>query len=105
MIDRYAQVAIVLRLLSAIGIVFLVGWQIKLLKPPIRNQWIRYVMIFLMLVMLGNYIQSLVLNFYRQADGNLSTTARHFGLIYTAVSGLVSVVLVGILYFKNLNKE
>lgn len=105
MIDSYNWIAITLRVMSLLGVLFLMGWQIKLLKPPVRNQWIRYVMIGLMSVMAVNYAQSLVLNFYRQADGNLSLNARHFSLLFTALSGVVSVILVGILYLRNLDKR
>lgn len=104
MIDAYTWTAIVLRILAAIGILCVIVWQIHLLKPPVRNQWIRYVMLGLETIMFSNYMQSLLINFWRQPDGNLTENARHFSLIYNALSGLSSVVLTIILYRKSLQK-
>lgn len=104
MIDSYGWATIVIRILSALTILSVIYLQIRKLKPPVKNQWIQYVMLWLALVMLSNYLLTLVLNFYRQPDGNLTQTARHFSQVYNAVAGLSSSILVNVLYRKPLDK-
>lgn len=104
MIDSYAWVAIVLRIISITIALTLIVHQIRLLKPPVLNQWIRYVMLGLLIFMFFNYGQALFLNFFRQGDGNLSVNARHFSQISTSLAGLASIILAALLYVKRLDK-
>ena len=104
MIDSYGWVTITLRALSAFVAFVLIIWQIKIMKPPVKNQWIKYIMLGLVFIMFLNYNQSLILNFFRQPDGNLSINARHFNQIATALVGLASISLVSLLYIRDLDK-
>lgn len=104
MIDNYAKVSILIRGITAFILILILIKQIKLLSRNIRDQWIKYVLMTLVMLVLANTLWSLFINFYRGDDGNLVQKARHYSLIFNSMSGLLSAIGWAILY-KNDSQE
>lgn len=100
MIDNYTWTAIILRTVTTIVLTMVLLKQLSLLSPVTKVQWVKFVLMALVAIMLTNAILSLTLNFFRQEDGNLSATTRHTSLVVNALSGLASAVGYAILYFR-----
>lgn len=100
MIDNYTWAAIAMRGLTLLILLAVMVKQVNLLRPVTLFQWVKLLMLLLVVLMLGNAILSLVENFFRQDDGNLIPRVRHVSLIVNALSGLASAVALYVLYFK-----
>lgn len=98
MIDNYAWTSIFLRVVT-LTIMVLVGYkQFLLLRTKSDVQGIKYLLMFLVAVILFNQMWSLLINFYRGEDGNLMTNVRHLSMIFNATSGLASAIGWHVLY-------
>jgi len=100
MIDNYTRTAIFLRAVTTVIFAVVLYKQLKLLRPVTAVQWVKYLLIVLVCIMLSNAILSLSLNFFRQEDGNLSQNARHVSLVLNSLSGLTSSLGYAILYYR-----
>lgn len=92
MIDNYAWAAIVLRVITLFVSVFVVSRIYQLTRKRTRDQWIKYVLAFLISVVIFNASFALVINAFRESDGNLAKNTRHLSLIFTSSSGLASIL-------------
>ena len=100
MIDNYTRTAMFLRAVTVVMLTVVLIKQLKLMQPRTKVQWVKFLLIGLVTLMLSNAILSLTLNFFRQEDGNLSATARHTSLVVNALAGLASATGYFILYFR-----
>lgn len=89
MVDAYSWFAIGVRIIASLLFIGVLYQQYKELR--IKNEELFPLKIRLtvtvVLLFLAN-ILALVLNFYRQEDGNLIITARHLGVVLNAVATL-----------------
>lgn len=92
MIDNYAWFSIVVRAITLIISLFVLNRILNLTKKVTRDQWIKYVLTILIVIVLFNAGFSLISNFFRQDDGNLRQHIRHMSLVVTSVSGLASSI-------------
>lgn len=100
MIDNYTRTVIFLRAVTTVIFAIVLYKQLRLLRPVTAVQWVKYLLIVLVCIMLSNAILSLSLNFFRQEDGNLSQNARHVSLVLNAIYGLASSLGYAILYYR-----
>jgi len=100
MIDNYTKAAIAMRAITLV-VLLVVGYkQVQLMRPVTTIQWVKVIMLLLVAFMLGNAILSLIVNFFRQTDGNLRPNVRHVSLIFNSGVGLASALALAVLYFK-----
>lgn len=92
MIDNYAWVAIFIRSITLVIAFFVIRRIWYLTKRRTRDQWIKYIFAFLIAVVTFNACFSLVINAFRESDGNLARDIRHMSLIFTSSSGLASII-------------
>lgn len=92
MIDNYAWIAIILRAITLIVASIVIYRIIAIISKRTKDQWIKYILGILITFVVFNAGWSLITNFYRTSDGNLIDAIRHLSLIFSATSGLVSII-------------
>lgn len=92
MIDGPAWYAIVFRSITLFVAVFVIRRIWYLTKRRTRDQWIKYIFAFLISIVVLNAGFALVINFYRDSNGNLIKEIRQTSLILTSTSGLASII-------------
>jgi heme A synthase len=105
MIDGYALVSILLRLVAVVLITGVLYRQIRLLRPKSRLQWLKRLLILLVSIMLFNGLFTIMTNFFRQDDGNLKVTIRHISSVLNATSSVCSALILSIIYRKRKDDE
>jgi len=98
MLDTVAWVTIVIRSIALLVMLNVGHKQFKLLKTKSDVQYIKHLLIFLVLVIIFNHAWSLWANFFRTSDGNLRDDIRHLSMIFNATSGLASAIGWHVLY-------
>lgn len=92
MIDGFAWYSIVIRLITLLVAVFVINRIYNLIIRVTKDQWIKYLLAFLITIVVGNAAWALGVNFFRQEDGNLRERVRHTSLVLTSTSGLASII-------------
>lgn len=92
MIDNYAIFSILTRLVAEVIFVWLLLQQFTVLFNKDKVKYLQVILLFaIFMLALGNGF-SLVLNFFRQDDGNLIESARHTGMILNGLATLGAAV-------------
>lgn len=101
MVDSYAWFSIIGLTIALIIMINVFYRQYLLTKTKSNVQSIKYVLMFLVAIILFNHAWSIITNFYRGEDGNLETNVRHLSDLFNTISALATAVGWRILYHKD----
>jgi multisubunit Na+/H+ antiporter MnhB subunit len=100
MIDNYAIFSIVIPTVALIPFIIVLKKQYREIKRDNKLQWLKRLLLALVIIILAGDLIAILLNFFREPDGNLSAVVRKFSLIYNAVAFLSMAVVLNLIYSK-----
>lgn len=100
MIDRYARITIIIRMIAVILLTCVLVKQHRTFQTR-SLIWLKVLMMSLVLLVLFGNVFSICLNLFRQSDGNLYTNARHISMIWNSLSA----VAMGVILLKIYNDK
>jgi len=98
MVDTYAIISIVIRLVATGFLIKVVFAQFKELHRVTRLQWLKKLLIALVMIILIGNLLTISLNLFRNADGNLQTEVRQFSVIFNSLSVLATGIVLTTIY-------
>lgn len=107
-LDTYAKIAMALRVAAVPSLLWVLHRQYKQIKDPQDPdlKGLKYLLFVCVVLILGGNLFSIMLNFFRQNDGNLMQDARHIGMVFNGVAILSTGVVLSLIYdYKGGNKK
>lgn len=101
MIDSFAWASIILRGFALVILALVVYRQWQLFKIKSSEPWVKYTLMFLVVLVIANQLFTIGTNFYRGEDGNLLRDIRHISQVFNASSALASAIGWYLLYYHD----
>ena len=98
MVDNYAKAAVFIRSIALIILITVAKQQHDQLSNKSKVQLIKWLLLALVVVMIFGNVLSILVNLFRQEDGNLLKNARHISTVWNALSVLAAGVLLRWIY-------
>ena len=98
MVDNFSIFGIIVRAAAAVILILVIVMQLRLFSTKSQLDNFKKLLLDTSAILLVSNIITIILNFFRQEDGNLLEDARHISIIFSSVSMLLVAIVLYLIY-------